>query len=246
MVELIDLHNHTTFSDGTFSPSYLKALADKMGIMLGISDHLDNERINSVKKFNEYMNVLKGLGVYKGVEIGLLGEVVIPIENLSELDYIIGGLHNLLINGKNFELWGNDVYEGSVDVFIDELVRSLVRCVEDYPIDILAHPTYVPPFISNTFDVQSIWTDDRMSYIIDACVENGVAIEISNRWRVPHEQFIRIALDKGAIFSTGSDGHSERWYLQLNYPLSIIKTLGIQEGRIFTPDNPFNRLKRFV
>jgi histidinol phosphatase-like PHP family hydrolase len=246
MFELSDLHNHTNFSDGTLNPHQLKALADKIGMSIGISDHLEYGSISTVDIFNEYVNTLNMLGVHKGVELGLVGDVPVPYELLDKLDYIIGGLHRFNVEGQNIEIFGNGVYDGSVDVFMNNLVRALVRCVEKYPVDILAHPTYIPDFVMGLSDVQSLWTYDRMASIIEVCVDNGVAIEISNRWKVPHEDFIRIAIDMGAIFSASSDGHSERWYLKLDYPLSVIESLGIPESRIFSPDSSVKRLRMFV
>ncbi|MGQ9707218.1 MAG: PHP domain-containing protein [bacterium] len=243
---LLDIHNHTTFSDGLLTPFELKALADKMGMVIGISDHLEYGNLDTVDRFSEYLNVLGKLGVHKGVELGMIGDVPISYELLDKLDYIIGGLHRFEIDGQKIEIFEKVEYSGSVDLFMDEMVRSLVACAKEYPIDILAHPTYVPQVILYQSNVQSLWTDDRMVSIIETCVENCVSIEISNKWKVPHERFIRIALDMGAIFSIGSDGHNEKWYLNLEYPSYIIDRFDIPEGRIFTPDKSIKRLRRFV
>ncbi|HEC80676.1 MAG TPA: hypothetical protein ENI43_05420, partial [Firmicutes bacterium] len=56
---LIDIHNHTTFSDGCLTPLELKSLAEKRGITLGISDHLDYyHNMDTEDKFDDYLRTL--------------------------------------------------------------------------------------------------------------------------------------------------------------------------------------------
>ena len=45
---------------------------------------------------------------------------------------------------------------------------------------------------------------------MEAVVESGVAMEISNRYRLPHDRLLRKAQQAGARFSLGSDGHTAR------------------------------------
>ena len=244
---LIDIHNHTTFSDGCLTPLELKSLAEKRGITLGISDHLDYyHNMDTEDKFDDYLRTLDRLGIMKGVELGLLESIPVSETQLSRLDYIIGGLHRLVIQGDEVEFWGEKRFEGDADKFMDNLVDGLIRGVGEYPIDVLAHPTYVPGYITCDTEISKLWTVERMRALIGTCVEHSVAIEINNHWEVPHSAFIKAALGMGAMFSIGSDGHSERSCLKIEYPLKVIERFSIPGDRIFTPKRAVKRLLRFV
>ena len=87
---MIDLHVHSTFSDGTCTPAELIELAQKAGVtVLALCDH------NTVAGLPEFLAAAKGSGVeavpgvefsteYKGTELHILG-LFIPPERYSDI-----------------------------------------------------------------------------------------------------------------------------------------------------------------
>lgn len=87
---MIDLHVHSTFSDGTCTPVELIELAQKAGVtVLALCDH------NTVAGLPEFLSVAEGSGVeavpgvefsteYEGTELHILG-LFIPTERYSDV-----------------------------------------------------------------------------------------------------------------------------------------------------------------
>ena len=55
-------------------------------------------------------------------------------------------------------------------------VRHNLRVLSE-PITILANPTYLPNSIKDKYD--QLWTDQRMRQVIQAAIDNRVALEIN-------------------------------------------------------------------
>jgi len=86
---------------------------------------------------------------------------------------------------------------------MDVLVSKTVAILESEPIDIYANPTFLPAVIAPRYE--ALWTEARMTKVIDAAVKSGVAIEIGGRYKIPSEQFLRLAKSKGAKFTFGTN-----------------------------------------
>jgi len=100
---LINLHTHTTFSDGDFTPEQIVLAAETNHLThIGISDHLMTKKCNSLyaRELENYIAVLHGLQeefpgieVLAGVEVDTnprhcdLGSL--PLDTLNKLDYIL-------------------------------------------------------------------------------------------------------------------------------------------------------------
>ena len=70
--------------------------------------------------------------------------------------------------------------------------------------------------------------------MIDAAVNNGVAIEINNRYRIPSARFIKAAKAAGAKFSFGTN-NSDANLGRLEYPLRMVQECGLGWQDIFVP-----------
>jgi histidinol phosphatase-like PHP family hydrolase len=73
-----------------------------------------------------------------------------------------------------------------------------------------------------------------MRKVIDAAVENGVAIEINNRRRIPSAAFIRMAKAAGAKFSFGTN-NADASLGRLEYPIAMVSQCGLAWQDIFVP-----------
>lgn len=240
---MIDTHTHTTLSDGKMTPQELEALAKKLGVEFGISDHISpRHRINTDETFKEYLEELSGIDCYKSAEIDLEFEIPISDELLGQLDYLIGGLHSIDYEGENIYFFGEGRRIEDGELFVEMLLTKIIEGIERYPVDIVAHSTYIPDFVEG--DSIDLWTEERKLRLIEASVENDVSIEISNHWYVPDRSFIGMALDRGVKFSMGSDGHSADTVFDLEYPLKIVDEMGLTSKNIFIPKRTSSRVKK--
>ncbi len=103
------------------------------------------------------------------------------------------------------------------------------------PLDILAHPTYLPAPLADRYD--EIWERRRCERLWAAAAEQGVAVEISGRWLVPRPAQLQLALEMGLSFAVGSDAHDATALFEVAYPLAMLERFHIPEERIFLPAN---------
>jgi histidinol phosphatase-like PHP family hydrolase len=61
-------------------------------------------------------------------------------------------------------------------------------------------------------------------------------MEISNRYRVPHDRILLRARDAGLSFSLGSDGHQEAQVARLEWSRATARRLEIGEEQLFIPE----------
>ena len=104
------------------------------------------------------------------------------------------------------------------------------------------NPTFLPAVIAARYD--ELWTDARMSRVIDAAVGHGVAIEINGRYRIPSERFLRLARAKGARFTFGTNNAGASDLGDWSYPLEMQKRLGLEWKDMFVPGHGPSRAQR--
>lgn len=120
---------------------------------------------------------------------------------------------------------------------MDVMVHNLCDLAEKMPVQIVAHPTLTPSaLLTLEPDVHAWWTEEREDRFIEATIQGGVAIEISNRYRLPHDRMLRKAKQAGATFSLGSDGHSEEQIARLDWAVAAASRAGIVHADLFVPD----------
>ena len=135
--------------------------------------------------------------------------------------------------GKRMRLWmPNEVEIGDKQAFMDMLVERTVGILTREPIDIYVNPTFLPEAIAAEYD--SLWTDERMDRVIQAAVQNGVAIEINARYKLPSEKFIGRAKAAGAKFSFGTN-NGDRDLGDLAYSRLMARRFNLTEDDLFVP-----------
>ena len=80
--------------------------------------------------------------------------------------------------------------------------------------------TFLPLPLQPQYD--ALWTAARMKRVIDAAVENDVAIEINDRYRIPSPAFIKVAKAAGAKFSFGTN-NAEAELGRIEYPIQMVR-----------------------
>ena len=100
-----DLHTHSVFSDGTYSPSELIAEAKRLGLIIALTDH------NTAAGLPEFMDAAQEQGVtavpgvefstgYNGKELHLLGLFVLPehyaiVERMVKEQHVLKEISNM-------------------------------------------------------------------------------------------------------------------------------------------------------
>lgn len=238
-----DLHNHSTFSDGQLSPDGVAAVGKAKGLVIGLADHaLMHGRLRSAADFAMYYAAADRNRLLRGLEVDLGVPLTWPIRVLEEADYVIGSLHGLTLDGQehpfieyfNHRLGFRDHYEPPAafadrNRFLDACLAAFRKGLDDWPINILGHCTLLPGVAG---DLPVDWIDT----LIRLAVDRGVAIEISGLWRVPDATFLRRALELGATFSFGSDGHTRETVGEIGYCREMAEQLDLPAGRLFIPE----------
>jgi len=102
---MMDLHNHTTYSDGSFSPRDIVEAAIRAGLsMVGISDHYRTTRTRSLApaSLDEYMEHVRRLAMHYKDKIRVLVGIEVdaspdrtedigylPLAQLNKMDYVL-------------------------------------------------------------------------------------------------------------------------------------------------------------
>jgi histidinol phosphatase-like PHP family hydrolase len=242
-----DLHCHTTMSDGRLSLDEVVRLAAERGVRVGIADHVSGRTphlmVSSEAAFVAYLEALEGADVWRAAEFCWCDDfgARLPDELLSRLDYRVGSNHGFPLPGGGMgSPWWQTLPEPWADrpqALMDVLVSELCRMVRTMPIQIAAHSTLTPPALyALEGDVEAWWTPEREDRYVQALAESGVALEISNRYRLPHDRLLRKALHAGVRFSLGSDGHTVEQVARLEWATETARRVGITDRQLFVPE----------
>ncbi|MBX2871148.1 MAG: DNA polymerase/3'-5' exonuclease PolX [Saprospiraceae bacterium] len=203
LVELSDLkgvlHNHSTYSDGLHSlremATYTKEQAYEY---LGMSDHsksafyangLQVERVyQQMEEIDQLNEELAPFRIFKSIESDILNDGSLDYEEdvLKAFDFIIASVHT--------------------NLRMDEAkaTQRLITAIENPFTRILGHPTGRLLLSREGYPIDH-------KKVIDACAENGVAIELNaNPYRLDLDwTWIPYALEKGVLISVNPDAHSK-------------------------------------
>lgn len=241
-----DLHSHTTMSDGALPLDEVVRLAAERGVKIGIADHVSRRNparfVSTDAKLRRYLDALDAVPVFRAAEFCWCDSfyMEIPEELMRRFDYRIGSNHGFALpDGSMGSPWWSSLppaWQDSPQELMEVMVRNLCDLVRTMPIEIVAHSTFMPGALTALeSDVHAWWTEEREDRFVEAVVESGVAMEISNRYRLPHDRLLRKAHQAGARFSLGSDGHTAEQMARLDWAVATAERVGIGESDLFTP-----------
>lgn len=243
----MDLHAHTDMSDGDLPLERVAALARERGVVIGIADHVSSRNterfISNERRLRDYLDALDGAPVLRSAELCWCDEFSrsLPAELMDRLDYVIGSNHGFALpDGTIGSPWWQTLppaWSGRPQEVMEIMVHNLCDMVRAMPIQIIAHSTLTPPaLLALEPDVHAWWTEAREDRFVEAAAGSGVAIEISNRYGLPHDRLLRKALQAGATFSLGSDGHHEHQIGRLDWAVATARRVGITDADLFVPE----------
>lgn len=202
---MLDLHTHTTYSDGTGSVPENIAAAEQKGLkLLGISDHIHyltpkslNRYVREIRQWDESAEIV----VLAGVEANITQDGVdITTDIARKLDYVIASVH----------LWVETP---------EEHVELVKLALQDDNVDVIGH-------FGASFPYTGYPSEDYLKEILDLAEANGKAFEISSRYKVPEPDFIRECIKRGIKLTFASDAHWPRSVGNVSWSEKVFRKAG--------------------
>ena len=246
-----DCHAHSTHSDGKLTVAEVVARAASLGTRPSVSDHVSRDAptdVDSPAAVERYLDDLERYPVLRGGEFcwhdALWREL--PATTVGRFTHRIGSLHSIrLAGGTYFRAFSPELPASlTPDMYIEAHVASLEALAVEMPVDILAHPTLVPPPLRQ-LDPLDLWTEALETRAVAALKRAGIAFEISARYP-PHERLVRRAAEAGVRLALGSDGHAAGQVANVAVPLAMARRLGVPDESLYDPARHGSRTGAFA
>jgi hypothetical protein len=208
----------------------------RLGINYGIAINCGQGfPVHSDSSVQQYLDSMKGQPCFIALQAeGREWRTLVSPESIARFDYVFTDAMTFTDDhGKRMRLWIDDEVGAIPDAqaFMDMYVNRIVGVMRE-PIDIYANPTFLPRQIGS--DYEMLWTPDRRHKVIAVAIENNVAIEINNRYKIPSASFIKQAKSAGAKFSFGTN-NADANLGRLEYPIQMVRECGLVWQDIFVP-----------
>jgi DNA polymerase (family X) len=226
LLELSDLlgviHCHSTYSDGQNTMADMAQAAQEAGYTyLTITDHsqsagyaggLQLYRVEEQHREIESLNIgFENFRLIKGIESDIKADGSLDYSDdiLDTFELIIASVHS------------------NLDMTEEEATTRIVKAIEHPQTNILGHPTGRLLLKRKGYDL-------NYEKIFDACVTNGVAIEINaNCKRLDLDwRYVRQARDKGIKLCISPDAHSTGAIDFMKYGVGIARKGWLSAGDI--------------
>ncbi len=237
---LMDLHVHLTYDaqspENNAPLAYEKAseLSKEMGVIFGIAEEFGNDNLQvNDSLLLDRINLAKQNLLYLGLQVSRRDwPQIFSKEALQQVDYILA---DAMIfpnkEGEMLRIWVPGMPLGEPQEFMERYVAHNLEVLSE-PITIWANPTYLPDVLVSRYD--ELWTDVRMKKLIDAAVNNKVAIEINSRYRIPNAKFIKMAKAAGAHFTFGTNQHG-KGIGEINWSVDMAEECGLTREDFYIP-----------
>ncbi len=233
-IKLTDYHAHLK---GGLTLEEVLAAGARNGIAYGVAQNCGRGfPVTDDAGLLAFVESVRGKGVFVAVQAeGREWVTMFSPAALARADYVFTDAMTWTDSkGRRMRLWMPDeVFVEDPQQFMDELVDTIEWILNNEPIDIYANPTFLPAVIAEQYD--ALWTPERMDRVIAAAVQNGVAIEINSKLRLPSESFIRRAKAAGATFSCGTNNAGRNDLGNLEYSRQKIAKCGLTQKDLFVP-----------
>jgi histidinol phosphatase-like PHP family hydrolase len=235
----LDCHAHSTCSDGALGPDDVIAAATARGVRGTVSDHVSRDvrfSVKSVEAFDTYLLQIAHL-TYRSAEFcshdALWREL--SSAQLSQLTHRIGSLHAVTIeDGSLVRMFQKELPAGLTrERYMTHHLAAIDALADAMPIDIFAHPTLVPHEL-RTIPAEELWSEAHEAQMVAALQRNNICLEVSNRYR-PHTRLVQRAVASGVRISLGSDGHQREQIGNLEWPLALTRSLGVDDAALYDP-----------
>ncbi|MBS3815861.1 MAG: PHP domain-containing protein, partial [Hadesarchaea archaeon] len=222
---------HTKYSDGLTEPAEMVKVASESKLeAIAITDHGPEIFVGilpgDIDSMLSEVGIIKRdaeIPVFLGVEANIVnqnGDIDISNDVLSELDIVLGGVHDLTYSARDSGVIAENYYE------------SIMNAIERQEIDVLAHPFWLHE------DLSPYLSQDDLKSFAKLAVETDTAIELNAKYEVPSIRVIKTCLREGVKLSFGTDAHIPEEVGNLNWQKKVMKDLGASEDNLI--------LERFI
>ena len=216
-----DLHDHTTWSDGTRSIEQMaRAAAERKREYLSISDHSPGRAVanglNAERLRDQMVEIKKARTVY-GVHLLCSSEVDIrtdgsldwPDEILAELDIVVASIHSAFTRSKA------------------EQTERLIRAIRSPYVNIIGHPT------GTLIDKRPGYEFDQDA-VFRAAAESGTAMEINaNPKRLDlNAAMARRAKELGCTIAIDTDAHGIEMLDYMQFGVGTARKAGLTRADV--------------
>ena len=236
----VDLHAHSTFSDGALSVAEVVATAAERGVRPSVADHLSgcvSQAVRSMAGVRAYLDELERHAVLRGGEFCWHDTLwrELPDDVVRRFTHRVGSLHGFTLPGGHpLHMFDSRWPDGLTPAaYMDAHVGALEALAREMPVDVFAHPTLLPIPLRRR-PPEELWTEAHEARAVEALHAAGIAFEVSNRYR-PHERFVARAADRGVRISLGSDGHTREQIADVAWPLGLTRSLGVPDAELYDP-----------
>jgi len=192
-----DLHVHTRYTDGRYSPAEMAEAARLRGYAyIAVTDHSQKVRVaggmdarglrKQIEELDALNAKLQGFRVLKSVELDILedGSLDLPDEVLEELDFVVASIH------YHFKLPR------------EKQTERIIRAMDNPLVNILAHPTGRLLSGREPYEV-------NLERVMEAAAERGCFLELNGH---PERMDLddihcKMAKDMGLKVALATDAH---------------------------------------
>lgn len=215
------IHCHSNWSDGSHTIEQMAIAARDLGLeYLVISDHsksafyaqgLFEEKVLEQHRYVDELNKqLKPFKIFKSIESDILNNGNLDYDDkiLASFDLVIASIHsNLKMAEEKAMMRLLNAIKNPYTTILGHLTGRLLLSREGYPVN--------------------------HSAIIDACVENHVAIELNaNPYRLDMDwQKIEEAVNKGVMISINPDSHETGTLTDTKYGVWVAQKAGLTKAK---------------
>jgi histidinol phosphatase-like PHP family hydrolase len=245
-----DCHAHTKHSDGALTVAEVVERAAAVGTRPSVTDHISRDAptdVDSPSAVERYLDDLERYPVLRGGEFcwhdALWREL--PASTVRRFTHRLGSLHSIrLADGRFFRAFSPELPAALTPAtYMKAHVASLEALAKEMPVDILAHPTLVPPPL-RLMDPHELWSERDEARAVNALKAAGIAFEISSRYP-PHERLVCRAAEAGVRLALGSDGHVAEQVANVAAPLALARRLGVADDALYDPARHGSRTGAF-
>lgn len=246
-----DCHAHSTHSDGALTVAEVVARGVALGVRVSVTDHISRDApttVDSPGAVDAYLDDLDAFDVLRGGEFcwhDALWRELSPAV-VKRFTHRIGSLHSIRLSDGSYFRAFSSVLPATLtpERYIEAHVTSLETLAAEMPVDILAHPTLVPPPL-RLMDPHDLWTEAHETRAVNALRAAGVAFEVSSRYP-PHARLVQRAVSAGVRISLGSDGHSRDQVANVVPSLALARAAGVLDDALFDPTQHGSRTGAFT
>lgn len=198
---------------------------------LGFPVHNDSQIDSVIDTYKAYPQFFMGMQAEGREWVNIFSK-----ESLAKFDYIFTDAMTFTdAKGRRNRIWIKDeTWIDNEEEFMDYLVNTIVNIMNTEPVNMYVNSTYLPDQMADRYDY--FWTQARMDTVIQAAKKNNIAIEISNRFKIPSAAFIARAKKAGVKFTIGTNNVDSN-FSGADYALEMIKTCGLTRNDFYQPVN---------